>query len=211
MDGRGYKPVVLIPLQYHEPGKYDLYAHLKSHRIDDWEIVSGKVIDEMPWASAHVTTADMNEAIVFSERLMHSGGTCSCTEGSEVSTPTFTETVYKKNGKVNELYNGWFGDENDKNEVAGTQPTDMAIQFNFEFSLLPYCSSGGNGRDNIWTLNECWQDGTEKYRKIERDFRSRLAKLLADDEYVTAMKEAQAKWLDCLLTGTQYEVERRGK
>ena len=106
--------------------------------------------------------------------------------------------------------NGWFGQG--KNGVARTQPTDVAVQFNFKFKLLEDCTAiSGNGGDNIWTLNECWKEGgSSRVSEIQ----NRLGRLpddvdKADDGFVRAMKEAEAKWLKCLSTNEPYKAERK--
>ena len=209
MDGNGYRIVAIVPLQCHTRG-YEIFLVPKSHRINNWEYDGKKVKDEIPYEVAKAVMASIDEIIVFSERLLHAGGTCSKVEGSKVSTPTFTSGVLKKNGAERELFNGWFGQG--KNMVAGTQPTDVAVQFNFKLILLENCTAmKGNGGDNIWTLNECWEEGDSS--RVSR-FQKRLDKLpddvdKANDDFVKGMKEAQAMWFKCLSTNTAFKAGRK--
>ena len=209
MDGNGYRIVAIVPLQCHTRG-YEIFSVPKSHRINNWEYDWKKVKDKIPYEVAKAVMASIGEIIVFSERLLHAGGTCSKVEGSKVSTPTFTSGVLKKNGAERELFNGWFGQG--KNMVAGTQPTDVAVQFNFKLILLENCTAmKGNGGDNIWTLNECWEEGDSS--RVSR-FQKRLDKLpddvdKANDDFVKGMKEAQAMWLKCLSTNTAFKAGRK--
>lgn len=204
MDGRGFRVLAIIPLQCHD-GKYEFFSIPKTQRISNWKYIDSKVSDDIPSELAKPIFANTLEMIIFSERLMHAGGTCSKAEGSEVSTPTFTDAVKKKNGGG--IYDGWFGNGG---TISGTQPTDVAVQFCFEYNLLPDNTSlGANGKDNIWTWNENWEDG----HPCKSEFQERLDKLPedvgeADDEFVTAIKEAQAKWLHCLSTNTAYTADR---
>lgn len=205
MDGTGHRIVALVPLQCHSRG-YDFFFIPKSHRINDWTYSGTKVSDHIPSQLAKPILTSIDEMIIFSEKLMHAGGTCSKEGSSTVSTPTFTDRIFKKN---RELYNGWFG--HGLNKLAGSQPTDVAVQFNFEFNLLPDdVGISGNGRDNIWTLNERWNDGDP----CESKFQQRLDNLpesvdKAGDEFITAMKEAEAKWLDCMSGNKVYKLNKR--
>lgn len=219
LDGEGYRIIAIIPLQCHTRG-YDFFFYPKSHRLD-WtyssSLESKRILDEFPAELAEEILANINEIIIFSERLLHAGGTCSSSEGSKVSSPiTFTDTIKKskKNGKPDvdgEKFNNWFG--GGKNKVAGTQPTDVAVQFSIELRLLPNNgSSKGNGGDNLWTDNERWN---WKGNPRESDLQKRLDKLpndveKANDGFVTAMKKAEERWLDCLKNNEAYVAESRG-
>lgn len=205
-DGAGYRFVAIVPLQCHTRG-YEIFSIPKSHRINDWNVKSKKVVDVIPHELAKAVLANIDQIIVFSERLMHAGGTCSMTKDSEVSTPTFTNGVLKKGGK---LFDGWFGQG--KNGVARTQPTDVSVQFNFKFKLLEDCTAiSGNGGDNIWTSNECWEEGdSSRVSELQK----RLDSLPDDvdksnDGFVGAMKEAEANWLKCLSTNEPYKAGRK--
>ncbi len=209
MDGRRYKIVVLIPLQYHEPLMYDFYYIAKTHRIDSWKYDGNEVADDIQSELATGIIAKMNEMIVFSERLMHAGGTCSKTRDSKVSTPTFTDNVWKTNNGVGgDLYDSWFG-TGETNERVGPQPTDVAAQFVYELNLLSSNTAVfGNGAGNIWTKNEIWQDGENQHS--QSGLQTRLGKLPnnldeAKDEFVTPMMKAKTEWLHCLSSNTEYK------
>jgi len=213
MDGKGHRIVAIVPLQCHTRG-YDFFFIRKSHRINDWTYSGTTVIDSIPSQLAEQILSNIDEMIIFSENLMHAGGTCSKVEGSStVSTPTFTDRVFKKNRekKNHELYSGWFG--GGKNKLVGSQPTDVAVQFNFEFNLLPDdVGISGNGKDNIWTNNEIWDDGNP----CASVFQERLDKLPenldeASDDFVKAMKNAEKKWLECLRDNKAYDLKENNK
>lgn len=92
--------------------------------------------------------ANKTQIVLFTESLIHAGGTCSMEGDKLLHDAKDTPGLLRK--ADGSLYTSWFGNGRGKH---GKQPTDIAFQFTFMYTPTPCVADVGTG-SNIWYMDE---------------------------------------------------------
>ena len=109
------------------------------------------ILDYIPASIAETLFATRGEMVIFNERLLHAGGFPSAYEdGAERDTSFSSGVKIKKKKEAKEGYCRlkWL-----RGDLCDQEPTDVAVQFTFEYKLLSAGAKTG-GATNTWSAYE---------------------------------------------------------